>query len=349
MHRILNRITILLAATSLVFATAAPVAAAPPRFPDFIAFDAARGEFPEGVAVDKVGNVYVGFDAPRGEVRRYGPDGTESVLIDFGSPGILGLAIDAVGNVYVARYGAAQGVYRVDQSGHASLIPGTDAIVFPNALAFDKAGNLYVSESFSFDAPLAAYPGCDIGFGSSFGQGGIWRVAPGGRAELWLRHDLLTGLCLPSPIPFPVGANGIAFRHGAIYDTNTEKALVVRVPVAEGGQAGEPVVLAAIADAVPPSPFGPPAADGMALDVHGNIYVPIINQSRLVRVSADGATVETLATSADGLDFPASIAFGTGRGERQTAFVTNFAIGPPGGAGPGLLKIAVGTPGWPVP
>lgn len=106
-------------------------------------------------------------------------------------------------------------MYRVDQSGHARLVPGTDAIVFPNALAFDRAGNLYISESFSFDAPLTEYPGCDIGFGSFFGQGGIWRVAPGGSAELWLRHDLLTGVCAPNPIPFPVGANGIAHRHGA--------------------------------------------------------------------------------------------------------------------------------------
>ncbi|HEX6127713.1 MAG TPA: SMP-30/gluconolactonase/LRE family protein [Candidatus Limnocylindria bacterium] len=63
---------------------------------------------------------------------------------------------------------------------------------------------------------------------------------------------------------------------------------------------------------MPPSPFGPANPDGIALDVHGNIYLPIINQSRLVRVSADGALVETLATSADGFDFPASIAFGTG-------------------------------------
>ena len=104
-----------------------------------------------------------------------------------------------------------------------------------------------------------------------------------------------------------------------------------------------------MADLVPPSPFGPPALDGLALDVHGNAYVPVINQSRIVRISADGTSIVTVASSADGLDFPASVAFGTGKGERRSLFVTNFAIGPPGGAGPALLKLAAADPGLPLP
>ena len=328
----------------------APAAATPPRFPDLISFDPTAGEFPEGIAVDKVGNVFVAFDDPRGEIRKFTPRGGESLLADFGTPGVLGLAVDATGNVYAAReVPPDNGVYRVDRSGNVERIPGTEAIVFPNALAFDKRGNLYVTETFSFDPPLSEYPGCDIGSGPFFGQGGIWRIPPGGEAELWLRHELLTGLCLPNPIPFPLGANGIAYRRGALYVANTERTLIVRIPVNPDGSPGTPEPVVNVGDAIPPGPFGPPVLDGIALDVHGSIYALAIDSSRLVRVSPDGETVDVLATAADGLDFPASLAFGTGKGERRSLFITNFAIGPPGGAGPGLLKLRVGVQGQPLP
>jgi sugar lactone lactonase YvrE len=83
--------------------------------------------------------------------------------------------------------------------------------------------------------------------------------------------------------------------------------------------------------------------------VHGNIYAAVINQSRIVKISPDGSTIETVATSADNLDFPASLAFGTGKGDRKSIFVTNFAIGPPTDVGPSLVKIDVGVPGMPLP
>jgi sugar lactone lactonase YvrE len=317
------------------------------QFPGFLPFSTALGEFPEGVAVDGRGNVYVSFDTPRGEVRRFSPDGSMDQVIDLGGSGALGLATDATGNVYVAREGAQHGVYRIAPSGTVSLVPGTERILFPNGLAFDHQGNLYISESFSLDEPLQDYPGCDIGFGSNFGPGGIWRVRPGADAELLIRDQLLTGVCAPSPIPFPVGANGIAYRHGALYVNNTEKAFVVRIALDHESNATA-TVFAAIPDIDPPSPFGPPNLDGLTVDVHGNLYLAVINQSRVVRVSADGAVVETVATAADGLDFPASLAFGSGRGARQTVFVTNYAIGPPGGAGPGIVTLSVGVPGLPL-
>ena len=158
--------------------------AASGAFPAYIPFDAAAGESPEGVAVDKRGNVYVSIgDAfgPRGEIWKFTPSGQKSVLIDFGTPGATGLAVDAVGNVYVGRATwPDNGVYRVDHDGQAIRLPGTENIVCPNALAFDQKGNLYVTESFSFDPPLIVGP---------LGQGGIWVIPRCGTAKLWLRHE----------------------------------------------------------------------------------------------------------------------------------------------------------------
>lgn len=311
-------------------------------------------ECPEGVAVDKRGNVYVSLDSPRGEIRKFTPSGAMSTLVDFENPGALGLAVDARGNVYVARQDFPNtGVYKVGRDGEPKLVPGTDNedIVLPNALAFDKRGNLYVTESFSFDPDtLRPYPdNPNFPFCGEFGDGAIWRIPKRGKAEVWLRDELLTGLCLPNPIPFPVGANGIAYRHGAIYVANTEKATIVRIPIEKGGSAGTPEVVATVTGFDPD--FGPPALDGIALDVHGNIYAAVINQSRIVRIGGDGSVTD-VATSDDGLDFPASLAFGTGKGARKSIFVTNYAIGPPPVAtdiGPSLVKIDVGVPGMPLP
>jgi len=324
-------------------------------FPEFIPLAASQGEYPEGVAVDKVGNVFVsigGASGPRGAILKFTPSGDKSVLVDFGTPGAVGLAVDADGDVYAARSIAPNnGVYRVDRHGRAVRLPGTEQIVLPNALAFDNRGNLYVTETFSFDPPLVSPAG--------FGQGGIWRIPKGGAAELWLRDDLLTGLG-PTLFPYPVGANGIAFYHGDLYVINTDKALVVRVPVRHNGRPGPPEVWKQVAD-VPESlfyenPVLPLMLDGLALDVHGNIYIAVPSRAAIVRINADDLSQETLtAYPVSPLpDAPLSVAFGTSHGERESLFISNGGIAGmivPGlpWAGPGLLKLEVGIPGLPLP
>ena len=191
-----------------------------------------------------------------------------------------------------------------------------------------------------------------------FDQGGIWRIPKRGPAELWLRDDLLTGLG-PTLFPYPVGANGIAFYHGDLYVINTDKALVVRVPVRHNGRPGQPEVWKQVAD-VPESlfyenPFIPLMLDGLALDVHGNVYIAVPSRGAIVRINADDRSQETLAAyPVDPLDAPLSVAFGTGKGERESLFISNGGISGmivPGlpWAGPGLLKLDVGIPGLPLP
>ena len=293
-------------------------------------FNPALGELPEGVAVDKVGNVYVGL-APLGKIVKFNPKGEVSDFAFLPPPnpfgiGILGLAVDAPGNVYAGLFSgdeATQGVYKVDRDGNSARLPGTEAITFPNALAFDKRGNLYVTDTII---------------------GAVWRISPDGSVEMWIQDETLVGFILPDPgaPPFPIGANGIAYRHGSLYVANTTEAQIVRIPVLKDGSAGSPEIF--VKDPVELS-----VLDGIALDVHGNIYGVVITQSKLVKIDAQTKEITTLATAVDGLDFPASLSFGTGKGDRQSVFVTNYAIGPPGGTGPALMKVEVGEPGLPLP
>jgi sugar lactone lactonase YvrE len=329
-------------------------------FPSFIPFDASKAEFPEGVAVDKVGNVYVSIrQVPTGPVAglsdqiwKFSPSGAKTVLADFGSPGggAAGLAVDAEGNVYMARTASAaphNGVYKVDKHGKITLLPGTGQIIFPDGLAFDQQGNLYITEVFSIDPVNGA-----------FAQGGIWRVPKGGTAEPWLRHDLLTGLT-PTLFPFPIGANGIGFCRGSLYVINTDKALVVRIPMRPDGCPGEPENWKQVQD-VPESVFYqsqdfPAMLDGLSLDVHGNVYVAVPSRLAVVRINAADRSQETIAVYPQApMDACYSLAFGTGKGEQENLFVTNSGlvgvlVPSPFWAGPGLVKIEVGIPGLPLP
>ena len=86
---------------------------------------------------------------------------------------------------------------------------------------------------------------------------------------------------------------------------------------------------------------------GSPLDVHGSVYVATSLTSTVVRVWGDGA-IDTLATAADGLSQPSTLAFGTGRSEHQTLYVANFSLFVPDPT-PGILTIPTGHPGSPVP
>ena len=293
-----------------------------------IQFNAAAGELPEGVTVDQVGNVYISL-SPLGQLMKLRPGSTSVELFgvipgllpdDFG---LLGLAVDALGNVYgtvVSANPAAHGVWRFDgTTGVAERVPGTEAIALPNAIAFDERGTMYITDTV---------------------LGAVWRVPQDGALEQWIVDPLLAGDG-SAGFGFPIGANGIAVWDQTVYVGVSETGLLVTIPILPDGSAGPAQLYQQLSGV---------AIDGIALDVHGNVYIADVLANAVVRVKTDGS-VEVLATAADGLDAPSSLAFGTGEGDRYSLYVVNFsvALAPPGGAGPALLRLTVDEPGLPLP
>jgi sugar lactone lactonase YvrE len=327
----------------------------------FPAFIPMPGVSPRGVAVDKVGNVYVSVGEVRAkleyiQIRKFTPAGEQLFSVEIGQGTIGGLAVTADGDLYVAMAaGLNKGVYRMDREGQIELLPGSNQIFFANGLAFDERGTLYVTESVSLTIFTPQ--------GKPAGPGSIWRIPRGGEAKLWMRDELLRGTGgLGQPVW--IGANGIAYYHGNLYVTNTEKGTVMRIPVQKDGSAGVPEVWTTLQE-VFESPLAgfpiPVMGDGIALDVHGNLYVAVLTRSAVVRINLLDKSQQTVAAFRfpdylplyAPLDFPASLVFGTGKGERTSLFVTNLGMGkglvpPLPWVGPSLTKIDAGVPGDPL-
>ena len=295
--------------------------AAGPVAPTMVtAFDPAAGELPEGVAT-RDGFAYVGF-APLGEIAKVDlGTGARTRFAKLPRPvpnkGFMtGLTFGPDGLLYAALVSfdpsVQPGIYRVGAAGgEASLFAKDPKMVFPNGLVFDSAGELFVTDS---------------------AAGAIFEVARSGAVTPWASSALLAGdpaQCGGSGNPFPIGANGLAERGGALFATNTDKGSIVRVAIDPDGSAGAPAIA-----------FGPDCAalagaDGLTVDSRGDFVVAVNRQDKVVRVAKTGG-IDVVATGGQ-VDFPASLAW-----SGTTMISTSFALakassGKP--ARPGLLAI----------
>lgn len=291
-------------------------------------------DMPEGIAVNAQGDIFLGNrrldgDHRVGEIIRITPDHHVSVFATIGrtgpafNEGLAGLAIDAGGDIYAAFIShdpRTHGVYRIGRRGGVTRLPGSGALLLPDALAFDARGNLYVTDAEA---------------------GAVWRFTPGGRATRWIQHPLL------EPRVIGVGANGIAFVPPAtLYVNNTEQNLIVRIPIRTDGGPGTPSVAAA-------DPLLQ-IIDGLAADAHGDLYAAVVGfsvvgTSPIVRVDHRTGRVTPVATDGSQFDWPTSLAFGRGPLDHKSVYVANSGIfeGPPN-AVPGVVRLGVGVPGAPL-
>jgi sugar lactone lactonase YvrE len=281
------------------------------------------------VAVGPDGTVYspsFGFNSDGalggyGELFVFAPDGNlvKHFPVIGSSPHLIGLVYqDSSKSVLIADLGKGL-VWKVDPAAPASqatsLFMSAPTIVSGkspglNALTFDKAGNVYVSDSF---------------------QGVIWKThRNGGTPTAWYsptnpgQNDLLLPDANPGEVLIPpFGANGIEFNNEgtALYVMNTAYHSIVQIPVNNSGSAGTGVTLTT----------GLNAPDGLAIDANDNLWVAANQGDEIVVVDPSGTVVAKKGDfngiagdgSIQGLLFPASVAFSP---DKRRLYVTNLAL-----------------------
>ena len=260
---------------------------------------------PEGIAADSQGNLYVAdFDVSGetavGNVIVFNHAGQLVRKLDI--PGssnlLLGIAFHPQTHALLVIDFGHQQVLEIDPvNGTPTLfttIPGGSG-AGPNALAFDQAGNVYISDSFA---------------------GTIWRTGPtGGAAAPWISHPLLATSGVP-----PFGANGLAFNNAfsALFVANTGNDTIVKIPVA-GGAPGTPEVFVNSIN----------GADGLLIDAADNFWVAANQSDEIVVLNSSGKVIAKLGDFGGidargapiGLLFPASLVISNG-----FLYVTNLAL-----------------------
>ncbi len=285
--------------------------------------------FPEGIAVDPAsGDVFVGtfdFGPETNKLVRIGRNGQIEAIRDFGGTPLLGLGF-AAGHVYVLNFGASSlqrlpagfdGATPVEtvatfpsigspgsrtednpDGSQDTLTFGSSGFPAPNGLVFDRAGNLYVSDSF---------------------QGAIYRIASAATCATPCAVDVVSHdpLLATAGTP-PFGANGLALSpdERVLYVANTGDHRVLAM------------TLAATPPAISPFSISVPGADGLLLE-HGRLWVAANQADDVVALDARGRPIVRAGSfegirgdgAPRGLLFPASLAAADG-----WMYVTNLAL-----------------------
>jgi DNA-binding beta-propeller fold protein YncE len=263
--------------------------------------------FPEGIAADAAGRIYVAtFDfSTTNVIYIFRPNG--HLLITIPLPGVvpLGMQFDSAGNLYVADFLNGD-VLKFEPPFSSSSIPTTFGVCGGlgvgcglNAITFDASGNLYVSDSFG---------------------GNIFRILSDGTVEPapFFTHAFL----MPGSHAFPpFGANGLAFNAAgtALYIANTGDDRILKLNL---DAAGDPTTLVTFAESIN-------GADGILFDPQGRLWVAANQADEVVALNAAGRIVDRRGSfegigpdgAPRGLIFPASIVL-----SRGSIFVTNAAL-----------------------
>lgn len=260
-------------------------------------FDLAAGRQPENIALEPHGAVDLSMSAARQIVRVY-PDGTEQVLATppapadggvhtpvLGFPLVTGLVRAPDGTLYflyVTGTSDLTGLWRLAPGGTPERITALPASGLPNGLGLDTA----TGELYSTDSVL----------------GTVWQMPiEGGVATAWsVGPDLAsTGF---------LGANGLKVHDGAVWVSNMDKGIIVRIPINRNGLAGTPEIKAT----------GLAGIDDFDFTGRGDQIIAAINlQNEVDLVQPDGSHTVVL-TGRDGLSGPTAVAV-----RNHTVYITS--------------------------
>jgi sugar lactone lactonase YvrE len=259
---------------------------------------AARFNYPTGIAADAAGILYVGDNSHgNGTIRKVTPAGAVTTLaltsVYVGPVGISlgGFATDSAGNIYVAATNA-HAIMEVTPAGNVSTFAGTTGLsgsvdgvgtsalfYYPQDVAIDAAGNLFVADSDNFTIRKITPGGVVSTFAGTAGaSGSADGIGPAARFNI------------PTGIATDLASNVYVVESP---DNTIRKITPAGVVTTLAGTAG----VQGSADGTGASAqFNGPT--GIAADSTGNLYVADYGNAAIRQISPSGI-VTTLAGAAD--------------------------------------------------
>ena len=285
----------------------------------------ARFNQPSGVTSDAAGNLYVS-DTGNALIRKVTPAGVVTTVAGsatargnadgagsaatFGSPS--GIAIDSAGNLYVADSFNAT-IRKIDSAGMVSTLAGSAGnrgsangtgsaawFNYPNGVAVDAAGNVYVADTFNSTirkitpdgvvttlAGLAGVSGAEDGTGlravfyqpygldvdaagnvyvADTGNNTIRRITPAGVVTTLAGVPGIAGLANGTGSGLFNQPRSLVVDAGNIYVADTGNA-TIRVITPAGGVSSLTMTAAPAPDTTPPPVVTPPVTNPPAADV----------------------------------------------------------------------------------
>lgn len=258
--------------------------------------------FLESVVVAADGTVYV-TNHEAGEILRFDPDRTQHIHATIEGKA-NGLALAPDGGLLLTGWNAAGVpiVVHISTAGETeTLLTLTDA-QFLNGITQLQGDRYLMADSY---------------------RGAIWEFDFAQRtAQVWLEHPLLARGNAESPTP---GVNGIKIFDDTLYASNSDRMLLLAIPLTTEGDASEPTMFL---DQV--------NLDDFAFDGAGNLYGATHIYNSVIRITPTGE-ITTIAQAEQGMTGSTAIAFGQQERDRTGIYVvTNggMFLPPPTGVVP---------------
>jgi len=275
-----------------------------------------KNTFLENLALSEDGATAYVTSHEEGKVYRIGTrDGARSELARVAGK-VTGIALDRRGDLLVT--GAADGgktpaVFRIaGRTGQVERLVTPKGAVFLNGITRLSGDRYLVADSY---------------------RGAIWEVNAARRtARVWAQDPLLARSDPKDTFP---AVNGIRVHRGAVYASNTQRKLLLRIPLTKAlTPAGKPSVWLRDVN-----------LDDFAIEPRtGDLYATTHVYNSVVRITP-GGELTVIAEAGQGVAGSTSAAFGPGGRALYVTTNGGMFLPPPGGVGPGrLVRLEVGAP-----
>lgn len=260
--------------------------------------------FLENIASNLEGTLFV-TSYEEGKIYQVLPSGECSEFAHIDGT-VAGIVIDREGNLLVAGSinGTNPTIFRVSSNRIVEpLIPLPEAI-FLNGMTHLKGDRYLVADSY---------------------KGVIWELNVNTKtAQIWIQDPLLARSDTSNPFP---AVNGIKLYSNSLFASNTQRQLLIRIPLLENRMPGTPEVFLTNVN-----------LDDFAFDIDGNLYGTTHIYNSVIRISPD-KQIMAIATSEQSVTGSTALAFGRANNDISLYVTTNGGMSLPPTTGIESAKI----------